>query len=148
MVQGAVLNSMVIPKLCAIGSTGHGLVRNPYYNARVSECMDKMWSWLEGCCAERRVQHLNWTRHVFRVLNEEANDLATRGKSMDKLDCHFEIKDTAFRDMNFWRGAWDGGYDPGKVTCGVGFVLQGCWARPVKNQKWTNIVVGYGKCLR
>lgn len=97
--------------------------------------------------AEPRAQHLNWTRHVYRELNEEANDLATRGKLMDNIDCHIEIQEPQFQYIKFWRGAWDGGYDPGKVTCGIGFVLQGCRARPVHNQQWTNVVVGYVKCL-
>merc|ERR1711937_565666 len=105
-----------------------------------------MWGWMEDCLAGPRARHLNWTRHVYRELNEEANDLATKGKLMTDLGCNLQIDKKGIANMKFLRGTWDGGYDPGKLTCGVGFVLYGCRCRPVQNQTWATIAVGHGKC--
>lgn len=121
-------------KVVCNGLNGVWPVKNMFYVPRVSDCMVHLWTWMEKGLVMPRGNHLNWTRHVYREFNKEADCLAKRGKYLGELECHLQINAQTFLEMRYLRGTWDGGYFPGNISCGVGFVLQGCRGRPVKTK--------------
>ena len=60
----------------------------------------------------------SFARHVRRKFNGECDEIAGRGKKINDTKM---FVDTFESDVKYWKGAWDGGYDPGSVFVGLGF---------------------------
>ena len=95
-----------------------------------------------------RAKPLPWLRHMKRGSNEVPNQLATMGKKLGRNDLvmMMETMPSAVDNAKYWRGQFDGGYDPGSTTIGVGMYL--CFSEqcPHENSVWTSAVKAYGRC--
>ena len=52
----------------------------------------------------------------------------------------------AVDNAEYWRGQFDGGYDPGSTTIAVGMYLCFSEQRPHEHSVWTTAVEAYGRC--
>lgn len=115
------------------------------YSKMVTELIDMISEWPQ-LNIEPRQRHAPWVRHVLRRFNTTANDLATRGKHLTH-DIIIQFNESQLTDVEYVKGLWDGGHDPGSSEVGIGFELRGYSRRPLHSQEgYTTIALAHGKC--
>ena len=68
------------------------------------------------------------------------------GKKLSDVESVIYQEDVDFGTIDYVRGFWDGGYDPGSEFEGVGWYLAYRKSKPAPGALWTRLLTGYGRC--
>ena len=108
-------------------------VKNPRHFPDVVNC-GKELHLIFGQNVHPRAKHLPWLRHMKRGFNEIPNQLATMGKTLGRNDLVVMMEQVNVDNDKYWRGQFDGGYDPGSTTIGVGMYF--CFSEQCPRLVW------------
>ena len=61
----------------------------------------------------------NLVRHIKRKFNRECDELSGRGRLAEMGKLHVNNRRDCQSLGQYWKGSWDGGYDPGKQHVGL-----------------------------
>lgn len=135
-------------RLCVEWLNGRWPTRSPFLRAIISELQTKLFKWNSFLNMEPRRKNANWSRHIFRELNDECDGLSKLGVQRNSCGFCLEMVMGMEQLPPYIYGAWDGAYNPGSRFVGVGWTIYGghsfCPNTPGVPE-WKCLARGHGK---
>ena len=125
-------DSILVTRWC----NGHWPVRNKGLGEIMEGCKERLVKMLSTFNVRPRCNGTDFVRHQKRKWNKECDHLAGLGKEETAGKLVIAIMDGG-GPGKYWKGAWDGGYNPGEKQVGIGYKV------------WTSDEMGHtaaGKC--